>query len=267
MRCHRSYWVSVQPQVQLDEIYTSVLSTAFRFEIKWNSEKGHSGSSSVSYYAMEIGPYWSHFITKMILGRSHFHSIVTEMNLSCVFFSNVKCQYWISVQGIHCPCWLVCFLYAAVLVKWIIRYCVYGTGFINFHKKHAKVVFQRPEAHQNNASALWTAFHFETRWNRAHSVNRDACHYTMDIGLHCNNFITKVILERPCFHSIITETNYSIPYVFHLPSTDGNAVVWFPWEVSVWGRMGRIFSSVQGPWGSHMQRMLQIQQKVSAVST
>ena len=54
---------------------------------------------------------------------------------------------------------------------------------------------------------------------------------TMDIGPYCSHFVTKVILERPCFHSIIAETKYSIPYISHLSSTDGNAVVWFPSEL------------------------------------
>ena len=60
----------------------------------------------------------------------------------------------------------------------------------------------------------WTAFHFETTTNRAHSVNSNVCYYTMDIGPYCSHFITKVILKWSYFHSIITETNYPIPSIF-----------------------------------------------------
>ena len=45
-----------------------------------HTKRAQSVSSSVSYYTMEIGPYWSHFITKMVWERPHFHSILTETN-------------------------------------------------------------------------------------------------------------------------------------------------------------------------------------------
>ena len=117
------------------------------------------------------------------------------------------------------------------IMRWIYLYFKYCTISNHFPQEPR----QKSAAHQNNASVQWTAFHFETTWSRSHSVNSSMCYYTMDIGLYCSHFITKVILERSYFHSLIPETHYSIPYIFQLPSTDGNAVVWlvkFPCEVA-----------------------------------
>ena len=37
-------------------------------------------------------------------------------------------------------------------------------------RTNVKDVFQRPQVHQHKASGQWTAFHFETTWNRTHSI-------------------------------------------------------------------------------------------------